>query len=473
MAMPKILSQLIDRAKLAAKVGMQFGGKRDLYSIFGYRTSLSLEDFEAKYCRQDIAKRIIAAPAAATWRSPPKINFPGTGKKEEKFVKAWERLTRKHRLWAVFEKADKLSGLGNYAIMLLGFSDGADFSKPISSTKENTLLYVQAYGQQFVEIVSLETDTTNPRFGLPTMYRIKARDPLQGISTGPNKSPLTVAPLLVHYTRIVHVAEEAMDNNVVGTPRLQGIFNRLDDLEKVVGGTAETYWLTANKGMQVDLDKDAELTSEDEQALTDEIEEYQHQLRRFVRTRGVKINDLGSAVPDPKNTFDMLMSIISGTTGIPKRILLGSELGQLASDQDRANWADRIKERRNTFAEPCMILPFIERCIWAGILPVIDLEDVEFLWSSTFQLTPLEESQSQAQKARATINLSKHFAEEPLMTKGEARTIIGLPAEPPEALPASTKGIATPPDDPAAETDPQGTAIDEGDNPSPQDSTNS
>ena len=469
----KVFSQLIDRAKLAAKLGMQFGGKRDLYAVFGYKTQLTLDDYEAKYARQNIARRIVDAPPAATWRTPPKINFPGTGNKEEKFVKAWDRLARKHRIWATFEKADRLAGLGNYSIMLLGFSDGADFKNPVSSSKTNELLYVQAYSQTYVEILSVETDTSNPRFGLPTMYRIKVRDPLQGICTGAGKSSIISTALDVHYSRVVHVAEEATDNNIVGTPRLQSVYDLFDDLAKVVGGTAETYWLTANKGMQIDVDKEAELSSEDEAALTDEIEEYQHQLRRFIRTRGVKINDLGSAVPDPKNTFEMLIALISGAKGIPKRILLGSEIGQLASDQDRANWADRIKERRNAFAEPCMLLPFLERCINAGILPEIELEDVEFLWSSTFQLTPLEESQSQAQKARATINLSKHFAEEPLMTKSEARTIIGLPAEPPEALPAPTVKQTAPSVDPAAETDPEGTAQDEGQTAADSNATNS
>ena len=57
--------------------------------------------------------------------------------------------------------------------------------------------------------------------------------------------------------------------------------------------------------MQIDVDKDMELNSDDADDLTEEVDEYQHGMRRFIRTRGITIENLGSDVADPKNTFDV------------------------------------------------------------------------------------------------------------------------------------------------------------------------
>ena len=450
-----IMTQLLDRFRLLSRLGMTFNGARDLYAVFGYRRLLIMEDFIYKYARQDIAKRIVDAPAKATWSNPPKINFDGaTG--EKKFLKIWTDLTRKHKLWATIGKADRLAGLANFSLLLLGFSDNNDLSKAVTPDPNNKLLYIQAYSQLYAHIIAVDTDTSSERFGMPVMYRIRARDPLFGVLTTTAQTGFNIMQLDVHWTRVIHIAEDTTDNGIVGTPRLQAVFNRLDDLEKVVGGSSETFWLTANRGMQVDIDKEAELSPDDANALSDEIDEYQHQLRRVIRTRGVKINNLGSDVPDPANSFKVLISTIAASTGIPQQILMGAEQGHLASDQDRANWADRIKERREAFAEPTVVIPLIQRLQYAMILPEIDLNGIVFEWPDTFQMTPLENAQMMAQKARAAANLSKQFNGQPLLSMSEARTVLGFSAELPPTVtevPVVAPGTSDTAD-PADPTDP-------------------
>src|SRR5690606_27397069 len=56
-------------------------------------------------------------------------------------------------------------------------------------------------------------------------------------------------------------------------------------------------------------------------------------------------------------------------TGIPKRILIGSERGELSSEQDENNWAARVTERRGNHATPRIIRPTIDRLIRYGVLP--------------------------------------------------------------------------------------------------------
>jgi len=166
-------------------------------------------------------------------------------------------------------------------------------------------------------------------------------------------------------------------------------------------------------------------------------------LRRFIRTRGVKLQELGSQAPRPGETFDMLIDLISATTGIPQRVLLGSTSGTIASQQDRANWAERISERRNNFATPTFIRPFVDSLVFAGVLPAYT--DLRVKWPEAFVQNPLEKSQTSAQRARSVVNLSRQLSEGfPMITREEARVILELPPEPeanmgtiPEPLPKS------------------------------------
>ena len=413
-------SVMLQRMQLANLAGLQFEGARDLYTVFGYEKNLKPEQLLAKYKRQDIASRIVDAPPGATWSNPPVPTEGSAG------VDEFITLAKDVKLWNAMYRADRLARLNPFSLLLFGFDRGTLSSR---ATRADALLYVRAIGSRQVMEITYNSNPRDPRFGLPETYRIQFDDPQNKTSTGSGSTSASTRELTVHYSRVVHVAENPLEDEVFGTPILEKCYNLLDDLLKVAGGTAETYWLTGNRGMQADIDKDMELNPEDTADLADEMEEYQHQLRRVLRTRGVKLNVLDSKTPDPNNTYKMIMSLISGTTGIPARILLGSEAGQLASEQDRANWAERIEERRALYATPWILEPTIELLQNVGLLPE---GDVEWEWPSAFIQNPLEQGQTMAQIARAVGNISRQTGNQspmPLITREEARGVLGFPED--------------------------------------------
>ncbi len=418
-------SSLLQRALLAFRAGLQFGGKRDLYDIYGYILQPTFVDYLGRYARQDIAGRIVDAPAQAVWRNPPEI------KASLQFKTIWDKLVKKNSIWNNLERTDRLAGIGAYSTMLIGFDDAGSLETPAIGAKE--ILYLQPYGQTSADVLELNGDQKSPRYNLPEMYMLKVADPTHVLGT-PNavaKKGASRKDVKVHYSRILHVAESILEDEIIGIPRLQRVLNLLDDLIKVVGGGSEMFWLNARQGLQMDIDKDMDLSVPDSKALAAEVEEFQHQLRRFIRTRGVTMKNLGTEVADPRGQFEVIIALVSGATGIPRRILLGSEAGQLASEQDRANWADRVDERRGSFAEPGILEPFIDKLFAAGILPQ-GSEDVEFVWPSAFHMSPLEAAQTSAQSARSVANLAKQGTKSTPMvitTIEEARVIAGLPAE--------------------------------------------
>lgn len=422
----QVLSTLISRAQLASRAGLQFGGARDLYEVFGYKKVLDDDSFLVKYQRQDVASRVIDAPPGATWSNPPTIE-------NEAINEALYTLDEEVKLWNAMYRADRLSRLGAYSILFYGFDDTGNVERPVNPERVSELLYVKPISKRMVQTIDFVKDPRSRRFGMPEKYKIMMEDPTTKSSGTGSTSTASMKELTIDASRVIHIVENPLEDSTYGTPIIEKCFNLLDDLLKVAGGTAETYWLTGNRGIHANVDKEMEINPEDAAALSDEMDEYMHQLRRVLRTRGVDVKPLESKTPNPKETFEMIAALISGTTGIPKRILMGSEAGQLASEQDRANWAERIAERRELFVNPIMLRPSLVLLQNVGLLPE---GDIKIQWPSAFIQNPLEEGQTMAQTARAIGNISRQTGSQTpmqLTTREEARAILGLEGDLPES----------------------------------------
>lgn len=427
------------RRLLGGALGAMFQGKRNLYQVFGYAETITPEMLFNKYRRQDITRRVVNEPTNAVWDYSPTVGSadeiiqtddPGilTDRSARKVNDWFADHSQRLRLWSTFSLADKLLYFNKYSIIYLGFPGPA--SSPVREATIENLRFLKVFGASQIQITAVEKDINNPRFGMPTEYQV---DLSKGIQEELDASVLAALPtqkLTIHWSRVIHVVDDHLQSRIYATPRLEPVYNLLDDILKVGGGSAETYWLTANRGMQVDVDKEMDLTAEDEKALSDELDEYQHQLRRYIRTRGVKINSLGSDTPDPRGTFGVLISLLAAATGIPQRLLVGSEAGQLASEQDRANWAEVIRQRREHFAEPQILVPFVERLQQLGAVPN---KPFAIEWPDAFHQSPLERAQTMAQFGRALANITRQAQfDNPITTVEEARVALGLPKDMPK-----------------------------------------
>jgi uncharacterized protein len=410
-------SALISRMSWLARAGLTHADARDLWTVFGYSRTLTPQDLFIKYKRQDVAKTIVEAPADAVWTRPPVIHA------DQAFVDGWNGLVRDFQIWSVLNRVDYCLGFGRFGIIVIGLNDGKKLDQPATGTNHK-VTYLQPYSEMSVDVQEYQVNPADARFGRPLYYNIKlnestSSEQIRGVSALPSIN------FRVHWTRVIHIADNIIEDPVFGTPRLEPVYNLLQDLLKCAGGGAETFWLTANRGLQIDIDKDMETSPESEAAMQAEVDEYYHNLRRFMRTRGVKMTELSSKVADPSSNIRTIMSLIAACTRIPQRLLMGAEAGQLASEQDRANWAERVDERRTKFAVPAALLPTMARFTALGILP--EPGELSFEWPEAFILGPLERAQTSAQKARSAANLSKVLTDQPkFLTVDEARNIVGL-----------------------------------------------
>ncbi|KKL20631.1 hypothetical protein LCGC14_2453530, partial [marine sediment metagenome] len=301
-------------------------------------------------------------------------------------------LAQRLGMWATLRRADTMAGLGRFSVVLIGAP--GPLAEPLpDNLPPAKLAGLWPYSEEYASVSKLVGDTSDPRFGLPEIYRLAIAGRAQAKGTrrfGRGQD--------VHWTRVVHVAEGLINDEVYGKPRLRAIWNYLDDIEKIHGAGAEAFWRNANALNQVDLDPEVTLTPEELTSLQDEIDEVRHDMRDWLRTKGLTLTRHGANTANFASNLDAVLTLISGTTGIPKRIMLGSERGELASTQDRSNWAERIEGRRTEYLDPHVVRQLIDRLILHRTLPPPRAADgYTVFWNGTHEATEGEKlGQAQA-----------------------------------------------------------------------------
>lgn len=349
------------RALLARLHGQHFDGARDLYEVFGYPRNLTPSDYESMYKRGDIGARILDAYPEATWREPPVVKASGDKDGNGTFKNAFDEFAEKFLLWHALTRLDRLLGMGHYGVLHIGL-DGAEPQEIPVTGKSHKLLYLAPHSERTADVTWWDDNPQSPRYGKPSMYNLIVGVGRTGHGGGERR-------ISVHQSRVLHIAERSMDDEAIGLPRLERIWNRLMDLDKLLGGSAEVYWQNAAMIRAWVAAPDVEWDPQEQEDMKAELEQLMHGLRRDVRLRGVTPENLAGNAQDPGGAFDRLVEIVAGASGIPKRILMGSERGELSSEQDENNWAGRIAERRTQFATPMVLRPLIQKFIDFGILP--------------------------------------------------------------------------------------------------------
>jgi hypothetical protein len=357
----RVGNELMTRSELWGNLGKSFGGHRDLYVALGYPKTLQYPDFWERYDRDGIAKRIIEAPVTGSWKKKPVIMEDKDKTTNTKFEEDIKWLEDKIKMFYYLVRADIISGIGSYGVLLFGVNDGKELDQPLvaSGSNHQKLLYLRPYTEENAVIDTYEKDPKNERYGKPLFYKITTNLGAEGDGS---------RTLRVHYSRVLHLADGCVENDVYGTPRLKPVFNRLIDYERIIGCSAEMFWRGAIPGYNFKADPDVDMSSIDTASWENEIEKFVHDLKRYVKLQGISVESITSEMHDPTGPSKVVLQAISGSTRIPLRILVGSERGELASVQDDKNWAGRLDERRQDYVEPFIVRPFIDRLIELQII---------------------------------------------------------------------------------------------------------
>lgn len=480
-------------------IDMYLDPRRDYNKECGYpeTQAISKELYRQLYDREAVARRVVQLYAWESWQVQPTIFEDEDPEVETPFEKAWDELGQTLNgkswfqseegspIWEHLKRADELSGIGTFGVILLGIDDGKSLDRPVDGVEpeattasqfsgsqgtdrqytgegvyfgsslfdrqdmnvggkamsqdsfgqgsgqdwdaqsaigyddkpkngkaknngdtagkqKRKLLFLRCFDESLVQISQYERRPTSPRFGQPVMYLITFNDPREQ-HTGVG---LPLATAHVHWSRVIHLADNLGSSECFGAPRMRPVYNRLMDLIKLYGGSAEMYWRGAFPGISLethpqlggDVNVDAEGTRNN-------MFDYMNGLQRYLLLMGMSAKTLAPTVVDPTPQINTQIEAICIELDCPKRVFMGSERGELASTQDDAAWNDRLKHRQEFYVTPRIIVPFVNRLIMIGVLP--EPKGFSVVWPD---LTALSDSEKAAIAVQLTTALTTYVA---------------------------------------------------------------
>ncbi len=367
-----------------------------------YPTDITISDYKRMFDREGIGTRVVNVYPEECWSLPPTI-FEDDKTEETEFEKAWKDLQRERNVYHYLQRADIVSGIGEFGLLLLGLDDGKPLDKPVVGLDDKglrvgkpqyKLLYLKPFDQSVITIDKKENSLSSPRYGLPTWYNIKFEDPAK---TSASRN------IKVHWTRVLHLADGRLSSDTLGTPRMKNVFNRLLDVRKITAGSGEMFWRGGYPGMNFEIDPEVASQWDDaaKASFKEEVKDYADGMQRYMALAGVKAKSLAPQISDPRGHIEIQVGQIALSLGVPMRVFMGSEEGKLASGQDAKAWHKRVAKRRVEYVMPMIIRLFIDRMIIFGVLPEPKKYDARW---------PDLEAPSDLDKAKVALTKTEAFA---------------------------------------------------------------
>jgi len=357
---------------------------RDIDMDFECRWPTDIEPVKYKqlFERNGVANRVVTIWPEECWILPPEIYETEKAKKETPFEQIWKELESTMHLLSYLKRVDILSRIGRYGGLLMGLSDlgsNGKLNDPVKGVEEAIiakmnsrpikplslkLLFLKAFQETDLAISERETRPNHPRYTLPTKYMV-TMESASGVGT---------TSAVVHWTRMLHVVANRLSSDVFGEPAMKPVWNDLIDVRKIGGGGAEGYWRACLSGTAwgVDpriVDPGVTLTEEQKEAFREQVKSMHDSMQRDMISLGLVPQDIAPKLVDPTPYIDNKIEMICIQLGIPVSIFKGREEGQLAADENRSSWLERVKGHQSNYETPMLVQPFVERLQVYGVLP--------------------------------------------------------------------------------------------------------
>lgn len=429
----------------------QLNAKTNVDRECGFPEAIQIQDYWKMFKREGVATRVVTLFPRECWAVSPGVFDNEDEEVETEFEKEFKKLITKRRFFNEMERVDISSGIGAFGLLFLGFDDlgpNDDFSLPVSGVEaetyddleaalnsgerpENKLLYMRSFYEGQITIDKWDTDLTSPRFAQPEIYSLKFFDP--NTESSSRSGGMTTIPdtteKKVHWSRCIHVADERLVSNCLGTPRQESVFNYLMNIRKLLGGSAQMFWQGAFPGLSFELDPTLTDVELDLDAIKGQVEKYMNGLQRYLAVEGMKTNQLLPQVASPIDHLKAQLIAIAAAKEVPLRILMGSEEAQLASEQDSDNFKSRVSRRCQGYCEFDILRPTVDRLVMAGALPAPEEAKYSTDWPDLKTLSDSERAEVLAKQTHAFAEYVSSSVDQIVPELEYFTEFVGLPAK--------------------------------------------
>lgn len=374
---------------------------------YGYPTTVTFQMMYNLFRRGGVAHGAVSKLNGRCWSKPPYI-VQGEERDLSKRVTPWEREVNTLPVWEGFAEAHKRAMVGRYSALILQLDDDEEYNQPVTS-KRNLVSVMPVWAS------ALQPGDTDILGNVKTWQY-----------TGANQQTITIHP-----DRVFIVGDASPD--AIGF--LEPVFNNFINLEKVEGGSGESFLKNAARHLSIEYDKEIDLgniaamygVSLDElhERFNEAVDEMNRGTDVALINQGAKVTPLVVAVSDPRPTYEVNIQSIASGTGIPGRILAMMQTGERASTED----ANQFNQLAQSWCEGPIgrqIRQFIEHLVRIKVIRAVPRFIVH--WDSLIEQTDGEKLENAKVMSEIETSVPGTFDSD------EIRTAAGYDARE-EALP--------------------------------------
>lgn len=397
----------------------------DAWRQFGYRDNLTFEDFIQAYDRGGAAHGAVHRILDKCWQDRPRIKQPDADEETEWETKL-KALFSSINAWAKLRDFDRRNMIGRYAALIYRVADGLPLRDPL--VRGTRLVDLVPVYESQLKVTVWDSDPDSETYGQPLMYQYRRKPVNHGDTQG---RPDQWAD--VHPSRVQILAEGSVGDMFDGVPLLRAGFNSLVDLEKVTGGSAESFLKNSARAVTINFAPEASPqvitqnpdgtpgTKSVREVLGEQVDALNRNLDSALVTQGATAGTLQTTVSDPGPAFEVAAAMFAASVQIPYTVLFGQQTGRLASDQDQKDMAARCKSRQINELTP-MIEQLVRRLQAAGLV-----EAGEFVVEWPDLAAPSDDDKANV-LGKMTAAMQQAFQaglSEPLFDTDELRGVMG------------------------------------------------
>lgn len=343
-------SAAIERARqLAANpMGLGMDAKRSqAWCEYGWKEKIEFQDLYNAYKRGGLAFGAVTKLVGKCWGTQPWI-IEGEEQQDATKLTAWEQGLQAllpEDIWAKFEEADKRRLVGRYSALILRVRDGKKLKEPVRG--RYGLADVIPVWANSLKVSEWNLDSSQENYGTPKMWQYTAE-----LENG------TKTLEDVHPDRVFILGDFSRD--AIGF--LEPAYNAFTNIEKVEGGSGESFLKNAARQVVTSFDKEIDLngiatmygvTIEQLQEKFNEAARALNQgIDSMLITQGATTTPIQSTIADPSPTYNVNLQTVSAALDIPSKILVGMQTGERASTEDQKYWDARCQSRRERELTP-------------------------------------------------------------------------------------------------------------------------
>lgn len=398
------------------------------WNAYGYKQNLGFNDYYRMWERGGLAHGAVSRVISKCWQDEPEVI---EGEPEEvkrpptEWEKAFKSFAKKHKLWESVREADMRRRVGKYSALILQIADGKTWESPVRGRAARRLVKIIPAWEGQLQPSEWGTDEKNSEtYGMPIMYSFNEGQVSNDVSSA--TAGYAGRNLFIHPDRVI-----ILGDIINGVPLLRAGYNDFVNLEKILGGSGESFLKNASRQLAINFDKEVNLVDiatahgvapKELRTIFDQVTAGLNQgIDQTVMTQGAQVQTLVATVPDPQQHFNVSLMSAAASIMIPVMVWIGSQTGERASGEDQKDWNKTCQGWRTQLLSSD-IETIIAHLMRIGLLPV--MVETSVVWSDLSEAT-LAEKLANAKTMGEANNLFATTGEFPFSAQ-EARTTGGF-----------------------------------------------